>query len=89
MKGMRRRRALACRVLLLSTLAAGGAGRAACAAGTDPSATSGPPRPLREYTDASGRLCRVYLRRIVIDGKAETAYATVCRDADGRWVLSR
>ncbi|HWI25515.1 MAG TPA: hypothetical protein VN668_01010 [Stellaceae bacterium] len=89
MRGMRRRRALACRVLFLSMLAAGGVERAACAAGTDPSQTSGPPQPLREYTDSSGRLCRVYLRKIVIDGKAETAYATVCRDADGRWVLSR
>jgi hypothetical protein len=46
-------------------------------------------QPVREYRDAAGRLCRVYERRIVIGGEARVALATVCRDANGRWVLSR
>jgi surface antigen len=44
---------------------------------------------VREYTDGDGRLCRVYERLVVIEGAPQTAYATVCREADGRWVLSR
>jgi hypothetical protein len=49
----------------------------------------GAPVPLRSYTDAEGRTCRVYERRVMIDGGAATALATVCRDPSGRWVLSR
>lgn len=49
----------------------------------------GEPQPLRSYTDEEGRICRVYERRVVIDGGPATALATVCRDASGRWVLSR
>jgi hypothetical protein len=45
--------------------------------------------PLRSYTDQEGRNCRVYERRVVIDGGPATALATVCRDPSGRWVLSR
>ncbi len=44
---------------------------------------------VREYTDGQGRLCRVYRREIVIEGARRTALATVCREPDGRWVLSR
>jgi hypothetical protein len=47
------------------------------------------PQPLRSYADEEGRTCRVYERRVVIDGGPATALATVCRDASGRWVLSR
>lgn len=47
------------------------------------------PAPIREFADAQGRACRVYERRIVIAGEVETAYATVCREPNGRWVLSR
>jgi hypothetical protein len=54
-----------------------------------PAAEASPPSPVREYTDGQGRLCRVYARQVVIEGVAQTAYATVCREADGRWVLSR
>ena len=50
---------------------------------------SGEPLPLRSYTDGEGRSCRVYERRVVIDGGPARAFATVCRDASGRWVLSR
>jgi hypothetical protein len=45
--------------------------------------------PLREFNDVDGRLCRVYARRVVIDGTSQPAFATVCRTANGRWVLSR
>ncbi|HUC65547.1 MAG TPA: hypothetical protein VMA53_08980 [Stellaceae bacterium] len=54
-----------------------------------PTAAPSPPSPVREYTDGDGRLCRVYARQVVIEGAPQTAYATVCREADGRWVLSR
>ena len=54
-----------------------------------PSSAPAPATPVREYTDGDGRLCRVYARQVVIEGVAQTAYATVCREADGRWVLSR
>jgi hypothetical protein len=47
------------------------------------------PSPLREFTDPQGRTCRVYAQRIVIEGGEQTALATVCREANGRWVLSR
>ena len=53
-----------------------------------PEAGSGP-LPLRSYIDEEGRNCRVYERRVVIDGGPATALATVCRDPSGRWVLSR
>jgi surface antigen len=64
---------------------------AALAAGADapPATAQDRPQPVREYTDANGRLCRVYAREIVIDGTKQQAYATVCRDANGRWVLAR
>ena len=45
--------------------------------------------PLREFTDPQGRACRVYAQRIIIEGDEQTALATVCREANGRWVLSR
>jgi hypothetical protein len=50
---------------------------------------AGGPLPLRSYTDQEGRSCRLYERRVVIDGGPATALATVCRDPSGRWVLSR
>ncbi len=45
--------------------------------------------PIRVFTDERGRSCRVYERPVVIDGEARTALATVCREPNGRWVLSR
>lgn len=47
------------------------------------------PLPLREFTDPKGRTCRVYAQRIIIEGGEQTVLATVCREANGRWVLSR
>jgi surface antigen len=49
----------------------------------------GAPRPLREFSDADGRPCRVYARDVIIDGRLQPALAVVCREASGRWVLSR
>ena len=47
------------------------------------------PAPLRSYTDEAGRACRVYERRVLINGEPQRALATVCREPNGRWVLSR
>jgi surface antigen len=46
-------------------------------------------KPVREFNDAAGRLCRVYERAVVIGGEKQSALAVVCREANGRWVLSR
>jgi hypothetical protein len=47
------------------------------------------PEPIRVFTDARGRTCRVYERRVVIEGAQSTALGTICREPSGRWVLSR
>jgi surface antigen len=47
------------------------------------------PEPIRVFTDARGRTCRVYERRVLIDGTPSTALGTICREPSGRWVLSR
>lgn len=44
-------------------------------------------RPLSVFTDARGRECHVYAHTVTIDGGAETAFATLCRQPNGRWVL--
>ena len=85
----RRRCAAAAGLVLVAALAAAHAAEPDTATAPSPLADPAPPSPLREYTDGHGRLCRVYARQVVIDGTAQTAYATVCREADGRWVLSR
>ncbi len=54
-----------------------------------PSAESSTPAPVRVFTDARGRTCRVYERRVMIEGAPSTALATICREPSGRWVLSR
>jgi hypothetical protein len=46
-------------------------------------------KPVREFIDPEGRTCRVYAREIMIAGAKQSAFATVCREANGRWVLSR
>jgi surface antigen len=46
-------------------------------------------KPVREFNDAAGRLCRVYARAVVIGGERQPAFAVVCREANGRWVLSQ
>jgi len=54
-----------------------------------PPAGSSTPEPIRVFTDARGRTCRVYERRVLIEGAPSTALATICREPSGRWVLSR
>ncbi len=59
------------------------------AAAVPPGESLGGLEPQQTYTDRDGRLCRVYARRVTIDGAPQSALATVCREANGRWVLSR
>jgi len=54
-----------------------------------PPAGSSMPEPIRVFTDTRGRTCRVYERRVLIDGTPSTALGTICREPSGRWVLSR
>ena len=54
-----------------------------------PSSGSSTPEPVRVFTDARGRTCRVYERSVMIEGAPSTALATICREPSGRWVLSR
>jgi surface antigen len=54
-----------------------------------PPAGSSTPQPVRVFTDARGRTCRVYERRVLIDGTPSKAFGTICREPSGRWVLSR
>ena len=50
---------------------------------------SGSITPIREGRQAStGNLCRQYKQTIIIDGKAETAIGTACRNNDGTWTLA-
>lgn len=62
--------------------------------GAEP-APSQPPRSFRDaeptqvFTDEQGRTCRTYTREVVIAGEPRAAVATVCREPNGRWVLSR
>jgi len=58
----------------------------ASAAATPNDAAEGPPR---DFVDQTGRTCRHLATVIVVEGRAESAYGTVCRDATGRWVLLR
>lgn len=48
---------------------------------------SGSVTPVREGRTGSGNICREYQQTIVIDGQAETANGTACREADGTWTL--
>lgn len=49
---------------------------------------SGYVTPVREGTSNSGNLCREYKQTIVVDGRAETAYGTACKNRDGTWALN-
>ena len=54
-----------------------------------PPAPGAAPAPLRAFTDAQGRSCRVYIREVTIEGARQTALATICQEPNGRWVFSR
>jgi len=41
--------------------------------------------PTRTYQQPSGTYCRDYTQSIFIDGQAQTARGTACRQADGTW----
>jgi len=72
------------------TTTAPGAPRSPAGGGqAQPPAGSPMPEPIRVFTDARGRTCRVYERRVLIDGTPNTALGTICREPSGRWVLSR
>ncbi len=43
--------------------------------------------PVREGTSGGGDYCREYKQTIVVDGQAQTAYGTACKEADGTWTL--
>lgn len=43
--------------------------------------------PIREGT-RNGYPCREYKQTIVVDGRAETAYGTACRNPDNTWTLA-
>jgi surface antigen len=72
-----------------TTAAPGAPGSPPGAGQGQPPVASSIPEPIRVFTDARGRTCRVYERRVLIDGTPSTALGTICRDPSGRWVLSR
>ena len=72
-----------------TTMTPGAPGSPAGMGQGQPSAASPMPEPIRVFTDARGRTCRVYERRVLIDGTPSTALGTICREPSGRWVLSR
>jgi surface antigen len=49
------------------------------------SGNSGAVTPLRTYRTEAGRTCRDYERTVVVEGRAEPAYATACRNGVGEW----
>ena len=50
---------------------------------------SGSVTPVREGVNSStGGVCRQYRQTIVVDGQAETAYGTACKNPDGTWSLA-
>lgn len=51
------------------------------------SGNSGSYTAVREGQTQSGDYCREYQQTIVVDGQAETAYGTACRNPDGSWQL--
>jgi surface antigen len=53
------------------------------------SGNSGTITPVRDGKSSDGRYCREYKQTIYIDGQAQTAVGTACKNTDGTWqVLS-
>lgn len=46
---------------------------------------SGTYTPTRDGTDQAGNYCREYQTSVQIDGKADKAFGTACRQPDGSW----
>ena len=42
---------------------------------------------IREGTDAGGNICREFQHSVIIDGQAEDAWGTACKQADGTWMV--
>lgn len=49
---------------------------------------SGSYTPVNDGYSNSGSYCRQYKQVIEIDGRAETAYGTACKNPDGTWQVS-
>ncbi len=45
-------------------------------------------QPQRTYQNSYGQTCREYTHTIYVDGHAETAKGTACRQPDGSWQLA-
>ena len=42
--------------------------------------------PIRDGTDnQTGNYCREFQNEVIINGRAEQAYGTACRQSDGTW----
>lgn len=48
---------------------------------------SGKIQPVRTYELQNGQLCREYAHTVYIEGQAETARGTACRQSDGTWQI--
>jgi surface antigen len=44
--------------------------------------------PTNTYQNSTGTYCRQYQTTVVIDGRAETAVGTACRQPDGTWRMT-
>ena len=45
-------------------------------------------QPQRTYQNSTGQTCREYNHTIYVEGRAETAHGTACRQPDGTWQLA-
>lgn len=51
------------------------------------SGNAGAITPTQTYYAQSGQPCRQFEQTIIIDGRAESAYGTACRDNSGSWKI--
>ena len=43
--------------------------------------------PVREGSSESGRYCREFRQKIIVDGREQTGYGTACQQPDGSWKI--
>ena len=43
--------------------------------------------PVREGKSESGRYCREFRQKIIVDGREQTGYGTACQQPDGSWKI--